>query len=635
MIGTLLIANRGEIVARIARTARAMGIRTVAVYSDPDRDHAALASVDLAVHLPGATAADTYLDAAAVLAAADAAGADAVHPGFGFLAENPGFAAAVIESGRTWVGPDPEHIAVMGDKVAALASARAAGVPVLDAGPVVAATEIGFPLIVKAAAGGGGKGMRIAGTAADLDAAVTAAAGEAERSFGDGSVYVERLVTPARHVEVQVFGDRHGDLVHLFERECSIQRRHQKIIEEAPSPGIDAVQREELCHAAVRLAAHIGYVGAGTVEFVVGEGGFWFIEMNTRLQVEHPVTEEVTGTDLVEWQLRVASGDHLPMTQDEIVVSGHAIEARLYAEDPGHDWAPGVGVIERYEPGPGGARYESAIATGSVVTTHYDPMLAKVITHRESRAEAAAVLAAELAAIVLHGPPTNRDFLVGALRSPAFRSGATFTSFVEDHRNIGAAANRDAHLAAALWERTRRNRAADRHWGFAPPGWRNLPSQRQFLSLDGTPIRYALGAERIDIEVAGRGVAARVTGANPYLVEIDGVAVRCTVSGDGSTWWVNSSDGQSRFVEDPRFVVHDTAISGGGPTAPVPGTVVAVLVEAGDEVDEYTDLLVMEAMKMEHRVKAPTASVVREVMVAAGDQVDAGMLLVKLEEAEA
>jgi len=332
----------------------------------------------------------------------------------------------------------------------------------------------------------------------------------------------------------------------------------------------------------------------------------------------------------------VAAGEPLPRAQDEITGSGHAIEARLYAEDPGNSWAPGVGEVFHYRRGPGHARYEEAIATGSVITPHYDPMVAKVIVHRPTREAAAAALAAELDAVALHGPPTNRDFLVAALRSSGFLAGETTTGFIDEHPELltagvdGPAA--DAHLAAAVWDRVRRNRAEDVHWGFAPPGWRNVPSQPQLLSFGGTAVGYAATGDTITIGTDRGDITATITGRNPYLVEIDGVARRCAVARHGRTAWVNSSDGQTSFQEDPRFVVHDTLISGGGPTAPVPGTVVAVLVEVGDEVDDHTDLLVMEAMKMEHRIRAPGPAVVAEVLVAAGDQVEAGRLLIRLAE---
>jgi propionyl-CoA carboxylase alpha chain len=628
----LLIANRGEVVARIARTARRLGIGTAGVYSDADRGSPVLRQVDVALRLPGVATADTYLAAERIVDAARRAGADAVHPGYGFLAESADFAAAVIDAGLVWVGPDPEDLRRMGDKVEALATARAAGVPVLPSGPVDAAAEVGFPLVVKAVAGGGGRGMRTVHHPDGLADAVAQASGEARRAFGDGTVYVERLVSPARHIEVQVVGDARGNLVHLYERECSVQRRHQKVIEEAPSPGIDPATREALCAAAVRLASGLGYRGAGTVEFLVDDDGYWFIEMNTRLQVEHPVTEEITGIDLVEWQLRVARGEPLPADQDAIAVTGHAVEARIYAEDPQRGWAPTTGTILRYAPG-GDARYEDDIAEGWEVGPHYDSMLAKVIAHRPTREEAAAVLAAELSALVLHGPRTNRDFLVAALRSRPFLDGETYTTFVDEHPDLAAdpdPATVDLHLAAALLARVAANRGADPHWGFAPAGWRNVPSQWSRVGLGDCRVEYRVDGDTLRFRVdAG---AERVAAAAGDLVEVDGIAARCRAVRHGATWWVNSPRGQSAFVEADPFPSRDVALAGGGPTAPMPGTVIEVLVAAGDRVEAGRDLLVMEAMKMEHRVRAPAAAVVAAVLVAPGDRVEAGQPLVRLEE---
>ncbi len=641
---TLLIANRGEIVSRIARTARTMGIRTVGVFSDPDSTSPAMADVDLAVRLAGVTAAETYLDQEAVIAAAIGAGADAIHPGFGFLAENAEFATRVIDGGFTWIGPQPESIALMGDKVRAREAAADAGVPILPAVPVDQAGTIGFPTILKAAAGGGGKGMRVVGSADALVAAIESARGEAERSFGDGTLYAERFIPAARHIEVQVFGDDHGNVVHLYERECSIQRRHQKIIEESPAPGIDAATRAQLCATAVGLAHHLGYQNAGTVEFIVGEAGFHFIEMNTRLQVEHPVTEELTGVDLVEWQLRVAVGEPLPLLQEQITVSGHAIEARLYAEDPSADWSPATGVVHRYRHG-SAARYEDSIASGNEITPHYDPMIGKVIRCSPTRLEAARALAGELAAIELHGIATNRDMLVATLRSDPFLAGATTTSFLDDHPELLEARPDPAvamtHLAAAIWARTRDNRAADQLWGFAPAGWRNVPSQWSDVRFDEHVVRYSVsrdsGADRGRVEFTYGDqpvVLARVHGEGPFAIEIDGMTRRCSVHRVGDDYWINSAEGQTRFAESPRFVAPDTVIAGGGPTAPIPGTVVDVLISVGDHVDDRTDLMVVEAMKMEHRIRPPGPAVVAEVLVSAGDQVEAGQLLVRLEEEE-
>ncbi len=650
-ISRLLIANRGEVVARIARTARRLGIRTVGVYSEPDADSPALHGVDLAVPLDGVTSTETYLSIDALLGAAERTGADAVHPGFGFHAENPDFARAVIAAGLTWVGPHPDHIAAMGDKIAAKRIAADAGLPVL---PTVAvgdgrigvdiAADVSFPLLVKAAAGGGGKGMRRVDDAAGLEAAVETARGEALRSFGDDTVYLERLVSPARHVEVQVVGDGSGGAIHLFERECSIQRRNQKVVEEAPSALLDDARRKRMCDAAARLAAEIGYAGAGTVEFVADPDGEFFIEMNTRLQVEHPVTEEITGIDIVELQLDVACGRGIAVDQDDVAIDGHAIEVRLYAEDPALGWTPAVGTLHTYRRGTGPARYEDAVASGIEVTPHYDPMLGKVIAKAPDRATAAELLAAELDELRIHGPATNRNTLAATLRHPVFLAGDTTTSFFDDHPEVLDAdvdpATLRSHLAAVLWARQARHRAADGLWGAAPSGWRNVPSQPQQLRLGRRAttheLSYQVDGSSLTADGLGDRIAARVVAhEDPWvMVELDGVARRVEISCAADMTWANSTMGQSAWRELSPFPAHDPTLAAGGPAAPVPGTVVGLLVSAGDVVEPGDPLVLIEAMKMEHRIAAPARARVTSVRVAVGDQVDTGDLLVELEEVD-
>ncbi|MFM9136037.1 MAG: acetyl/propionyl/methylcrotonyl-CoA carboxylase subunit alpha, partial [bacterium] len=445
----ILVANRGEIARRVFRTARAMGLQTVAVYSEPDAGAPFVSEADVAVALQGSTSAETYLDIAQVLAAARRTGADAVHPGYGFLSENPEFAEAVRDAGLTWIGPTPESIRAMALKVEAKRLAADAGVPlvpgseladaVLGEEAAALAEDVGYPLLVKASAGGGGKGMRVVDEAGDLAEALASARREAQASFGDPTVFLERYLAAARHVEVQVFGDAHGNVVHLGERECSIQRRHQKIVEEAPSPGLEAEACERMYAAAVALARAIGYRGAGTVEFLVlGSGAdqeFFFLEMNTRLQVEHPVTEMVTGLDLVEWQIRVARGEALPLRQDEIHRVGHAIEVRLYAEDPSRGYLPNTGVLRGFAIDPS-LRVDSGVEAGSQVTSFYDPMLAKVIAHAADRTTATAQLARGLRASRIHGLVTNRDSLVAILESPRFQAGETTTAFLDQEPGV-------------------------------------------------------------------------------------------------------------------------------------------------------------------------------------------------------
>jgi len=441
-ITKLLIANRGEIAARIIRSAHALGIATVAVYSDPDAAAPYVTLADEAVRLPGAAPADTYLRGEEIIAAAATAGADAVHPGYGFLSENAGFARACADAGLTFVGPRPETIEAMGDKVRAKAIMAEAEVPVLPSATVTDTTDlaaagaaVGFPLLVKAAFGGGGRGMRLVADPAELAEAVSSARREAASAFGDGTVFLERFVTDPRHVEVQILGDAHGDVVHLFERECSIQRRYQKIVEECPSPAVDDDLRDALTAAAVAAGWAIGYTGAGTVEFVLDrDGGFYFLEMNTRLQVEHPVTEEVTGLDLVELQLRIAEGEPLPASARQARINGHAIEVRLYAEDVPAGFVPTTGTLHRFAfpPAPG-IRVDTGFRDGSVVSPHYDAMLAKVIAHGRTRADAARRLARALGRAAIHGMTTNRDLLVAILREPEFLAGGTDTGYLTRH----------------------------------------------------------------------------------------------------------------------------------------------------------------------------------------------------------
>ncbi len=540
-ITTILVANRGEIANRILRASRGLGLRTVAVCSDPDRDEPFAREADLTVPLGGTTAAESYLDVDLVIEAARRAGADAVHPGYGFLSESADAARRVAEAGFVWIGPPADVIAAMGDKLEAKRLAVEAGVPTLPSAELVGDAEfewraqaaaVGYPLLVKAAAGGGGKGMRSVLDEEALADAVATARREAAASFGDPTVFAERQLPRARHVEVQVAADSHGSTVHLGERECSIQRRHQKIVEEAPSPAVDPALRARLGAAAVALAEAAGYRTVGTVEFLVDDASrdFFFLEMNTRLQVEHPVTEEVTGVDLVELQIALAAGGPLPFRQDDLTLTGHAIEARLYAEDPASGWLPSAGPIHRYghEPRPG-LRYEDGVATGSVVTPFYDPLLAKVIARGPDRATAAARLAGALDALVVDGVATNRACLAAILREPDFLAGATTTTFVDDHPSVLHAGPDDEarmrHVAASVLAARSRRRAADRHWPFAPAGWRNVGPRRQHVELaiggpdgDVLEVTYAVtDDDRFSVaaggtEVEGRLVDVRVAG---------------------------------------------------------------------------------------------------------------------------
>jgi propionyl-CoA carboxylase alpha chain len=673
---TVLVANRGEIARRVFRTCRRLGIGTVAVFSDADADAPHVHDADVAVHLPGTSSADTYLRGDLVVAAALAAGADGVHPGYGFLSEDAAFARAVLGAGLTWIGPPPEAIDAMGSKLAAKARMAAAGVPVLGGGDVTGladddvvdlAATTGYPVLVKASAGGGGRGMRLVEAPGDLLEAVAGAQREAASAFGDGTVFVEKYVVDPRHVEVQVFADAHGTVVHLFERECSIQRRHQKIVEEAPSPAVDTDLRRRMGEAAVAAAAAVGYVGAGTVEFVLAaDGSFAFLEMNTRLQVEHPVTEEVTDLDLVELQLRVAAGEPLPPEVVDAELTGHAIEVRLYAEDPAEGYLPSTGTVDRFEvPALDGIRIETGVVAGSVVSPHYDPMLAKVIAWAPTRGEAARRLSAAMRGAELHGVVTNRDLLVAVLEHEAFLAGATDTGFLDRFGAAELTASRRPaatvriHAAAAALATQAANRATATTWALAPSGWRNVPSQPQSLALrhggDDLVVRYArrraTGAPRAD-EAVGSADAGRVWIIDVDDREVEGLVVhdatgdvvdltvgglrrRVRVARAGERIDVDSPLGSTTFTVVPRFAAPGSSLVAGSLTAPMPGSVVRVEVAAGDAVTAGQLLVVLEAMKMEHPITAPAAGTVAEVAVTAGQQVAGGDVLVVVTAPEA
>ncbi len=647
---SLLVANRGEIARRVFRTARSQGLLTVAVFSDADADAPFVHEADTAVRLPGHSPADTYLRGDLIVAAALAAGADAVHPGYGFLSEDASFAAAVIAAGLTWVGPPVSAIEAMGSKLAAKALMAGAGVPCLPgidatglspAELVTAGEQIGYPVLVKASAGGGGRGMRIVGVAAELDDAVASAGREASSAFGDGTVFLERYVERPRHVEVQVMADTHGTCVALFERDCSVQRRHQKVLEEAPSPAVDAALRDRLCEAAVAAAKAVGYTGAGTVEFVVAPDGTpSFLEMNTRLQVEHPVTELVTGLDLVALQLLVAQGLPLPRTVVEATMTGHAVEARLYAEDATHGFLPSTGTLHRFSiPAVKGVRVDSGVETGSVVGVHYDAMLAKVVAHGATREQASARLAAALAGARLHGVTTNRDLLVRTLRSPAWLSGDVDTSFLERHdpaelgRPLVDEAGLRVHAAAAALAGAASRRSAARVLGGLPAGWRNVRSALQATAydVDGRTLHIAYGDGVVEVDGAAlQGL--RVRSATPTQVDLEVEWLRRTVDvhAVGSVSYVDSALGASVLVEVERFPLPGSGLAAGALAAPMPGTVVHVDVAVGDTVVQGQVLVVLEAMKMEHAVRAGAAGTVEQLRVSAGDQVADGAVLVVL-----
>ncbi|MBI3213624.1 MAG: biotin/lipoyl-binding protein [Mycobacterium sp.] len=653
MFTKLLIANRGEIASRIIRTARSMDVATVAVYSDADRHAPYVAQADESVHLPGTAPADTYLRADLILSAAARTGAEAIHPGYGFLSENADFATACADSGVVFVGPSPAAITAMGSKIAAKELMAAAGVPVLPGATVesdadedparlrAAATEIGFPILVKAAFGGGGRGMRIVRTGDELLDAVSSARREAASAFGDGTVFLEKFVECPRHIEVQIFGDRHGSLVHLGERECSIQRRYQKIIEEAPSTAVDDALREELGHAAVAAGKALAYEGAGTVEFVMApDGSFYFLEVNTRLQVEHPVTELVTGIDLVRTQLLVAAGAPLPSEMLHTRPAGHAVEVRLYAEDVAAGFIPVSGTLTTLEfPDIDGIRVDAGFTSGSKVSTFYDPMLAKVIGYGATRDEACALLARALTETRVHGVTTNRDLLVSILREPEFRAGAIDTGYLERHdpAALTAAAShpdvtRIHALIAAIAGQSER-RARTTVLPGLPSGWRTLPNHDQTVSFTSgehtVDVRYRFCRNTLAATVDEWAPQIVVFAATGDLVdaEIDGARRRYRITTYGTTYYVDSRLGSSTLHEVERFPDPSALAEAGSLLAPMPGSVVRVEVGEGSRVTAGSTIIVLEAMKMEHTVRAPADGVVSTVAVRAGDQVESGQVL--------
>ena len=667
---SLLVANRGEIARRIFRTARQMGLATVAVYADGDAHAPFVAEADSAIALNGRNAAETYLDIGKVLAACQRSGADAVHPGYGFLSENATFAQAVIDAGLTWVGPSPSAIARIGDKLAAKRLAREVGVPMLEGieltsdanaetAAAAAALRIGYPVLIKAAAGGGGRGMRIVESPGQLQEAIVSARREAEAAFGNGTVFLERWLRASRHVEIQILGDRHGSLVHLFERECSIQRRHQKVIEESPSPAMTPALRERMGQAALALGRAIGYHSAGTVEFMLSGDEFFFLEVNTRLQVEHPVTEEVTGLDLVREQLRIAQGEPLGYGQADLKLTGHAIEARLYAENPAQDFLPTPGTVTAWQPATNsGARFDSGIEAGSEIGIEFDPLIAKVIVHAPTRREAAARLARVLETTRVQGITHNRDFLVACLRSPAFLSGDTSTDFiarVAPARTRQPSANEldVAAIAAALHARAQRL-AGSRVQRGLPGGFRNsvMPPQRVVYRAAEVELNVSYQTERdgsLALEVSGRAYHVEVLRASAHDIDlaIDGWRGTLAVCADdpatagghagtaGSRRLVHGPGGDIELLELPRFPATAKAEFRGGLIAPMPGKVLALTVAVGDAVEAGQLLLVLEAMKMEHRITAPAAGSVQAVKVAVGEQVAHGALLIVLNDAGA
>ena len=634
---SILIANRGEIACRIMQTAQNMGIKCIAVYVDGDADAPFVKMADESVLLSS-----SYMDSDAILSAAKQTGAEAVHPGYGFLSENAAFARKVKNNNLIWIGPSAHVIKVMGDKLKAKELAEKSGVPTLPmAADLKDAKDLGYPLLIKAAAGGGGKGMRIVTSPKNLKESVVSAQREALSGFGDDRIFIERYVKKSRHIEIQILGDEHGNIVHLGERECSIQRRHQKIIEESPSPKVDPFLREQMGEAALKLAKKIKYCSAGTVEFLMDDntGEFWFLEVNTRLQVEHPVTEEVTGIDLVYEQIKIARGEELEFTQDDISWHGHSIEARLYAEDPGNNFLPEVGTLIAYDTEMAGdIRWDSGVEQGYKVGTDFDPMLSKVIAWAPNRIDAINKLARGLEKAHFGGVKTNRDFLISCLRNESFINGNTTTDFIEREKPNGEQVLSEnqifnASAAIALWI-AMGNRASDEVTDFMPSNWTNgrMPHQRIKLMIlkNEIEIKYQLKRSGL-FEVMGTDCKIHAVDESGIDVEVGSHRFFAQVTRADDQILINMPFGDLDAVIVPRFIEPGNEILEGGLVAPMPGKVIEVRVKKGDKVKAGDTLIIIEAMKMEHSIKATENGKVTKLMVSLNQQVDNGATLLVLD----
>ena len=635
IFNSLLIANRGEIACRIIKTAKEMGIRSIAVYVDADKDALFVKEADESIRLDDGG----YLDSKEIISAAKKSGAQAIHPGYGFLSENASFARKVKKEGIVWVGPSPHVISVMGDKLKAKELAIKANVPTLPmtSKPSEAKT-IGYPLLIKAAAGGGGKGMRIVEKEKDLKESISSAQREAKNGFNDDRIFIERYVEKSRHIEIQILGDSNGNVVHLGERECSIQRRHQKIIEESPSPRISKDTRKKMGEAAVKLAKKIKYESAGTVEFLFDDKTeeFWFLEVNTRLQVEHPVTEEVTGIDLVCEQLKIARGEILGFNQSEISFSGSSIEARLYAEDPNNQFLPEIGTLIAFEKSNSAdARWDTGVMKGTIVGTDFDPMLAKVISFAPNRIDAASKLAKALESAHIGGVKTNRDFLINCLKSPEFIKGNTTTDFIERvNPNRKLIIDKDGlnHVTAiaALWIQMK-NRNEAKVAKFMPTGWTNgrLPKQKIIFEYEGQELKVEYIQDRNGQFIFSDNKIGQIYSSDNDTIDVmyDGKRHSSKITLSGSNILVHMPFGDVLLFIKPKFKIPGLEVAAGGLVAPMPGKVIDIKVKKGKKVKAGDTLVILEAMKMEHSIKASENGVVSELLISINDQVENGALL--------
>ena len=634
----LLIANRGEIASRIIKSAHQMGISTVAIYTDPDANSPYVREAKEAFKLDS-----SYLDAKAIIEIATTANVDAIHPGYGFLSENSNFANLVSKSNIKWVGPSANAIKKMGDKLTAKKLSEKANVPTL---PMTSdpkeAKKIGYPLLIKAAAGGGGKGMRIVKSQKDLKESIASAQREAEGGFGDKRVFIERYIAKSRHIEIQILGDSYGNIVHLGERECSIQRRHQKVVEESPSPVVDEELRNKMGSAAIKIASLLKYESAGTVEFLFDEATkeFWFLEVNTRLQVEHPVTEEVTGIDLVREQLKIANGEPLDFSQEDIEWFGSSIEVRLYSEDPGNNFLPVTGKLIAFEPTEDPlVRWDTGVETGSEITPNFDPMLAKIISYGETRVEAANKLALALENSHFGGLKTNRDYLISILRSDEFLKGNTTTDFLEkakikDEINLNEEEIYFLAIAASMWIQGK-NRYESEVLSNLSSGWNNarLPMQEIKLQFNDELLTVKYKNNRDEIFTTDKNNSAKINtwDKNFIDVEIDNTRIRSKVTFDNELLLIQSKSGDVLFKILPKFETVKKVAIEGGLNAPMPGKVVEIKIKKGAKIKKGDTLIILEAMKMEHKVLAPSDGKVKEILIHKDEQVENGATLVVLD----